>query len=159
MNLQVFETLVSFLKDQKVGFKIFEHKPVFTSRQAAKIRGTLLNQGAKALVFLADRQPIMVVVPGDKKVDLKAFKKRFKMRDLRMATPEEVERITGVKIGAVHPFGNLFKIPLFVDSNLSRNEEISFNAGLHEKSIVLKYQDYEKLTKPIIDDFSQGLNV
>lgn len=154
MSQLVLEKIVKLLKDKKIDYQLLEHKPVFTSEEAAKIRGTSLKQGAKALVFYADKKPIMVVVPGDKKVDIKKFKITHHLKDLRMATPEEVEELTGVKIGAVHPLGNLHNLPTYVDKGLGRNQEIVFNAGLHNKSIKMEYRDYYSLVKPKLADFS-----
>ena len=71
-----------------------------------------------------------------------------------MATAQEVRKVTNVEIGALPPFGNLFDIPLYLDSKLGENETIFFNAGLHTKSIKMEYKDFEKVTKPEIGNFS-----
>ena len=152
--MTVFEEVVNFLNGANVPYRVLDHEPVFTSEQAAKIRGTEASQGAKALIVYADGRPIMLVLPGNRKVDFKKFKLGFMFRDLRMATPEEVEKLAGVKIGAVHPLGNLAKMSLYVDSQLGKSDEIAFNAGLHEKSIIMKYKDYERLCSPTVSDFS-----
>ena len=72
-----------------------------------------------------------------------------------MASALEVQQVTGVPIGAVPPFGNIFAIPLYMDTSLQSNETIVFNAGLHTKSISLKEVDFEKIAKPMIGEFSQ----
>ena len=149
-----FEQLLDFLNQAAIDYQLFEHKPVFTSEEAAKVRGTKPEQGAKALVMYADRNPIMVVLPGNLKVDVKQLKADLGFKDIKMATPEEVRKLTGVEIGAVPPFGNLFKMSLYVESKLSANYEIAFNAGRHDRSIKMKYADFIKLTKPQIGSFS-----
>lgn len=154
MSQVVFEKVVKLLQDNQIDYQLLEHEPVYTSEQAAKIRGSSLKQGAKALVFYADKKPIMIVVSGDKKIDIKKFKTTHYVKDLRMATPEEVEELTGTKIGAVHPLGVIHGLPTYVDKGLGRNEEIIFNAGLHTKSIKMKYRDYYSLVKPKLGDFS-----
>ena len=103
----------------------------------------------------ADKKPIMIVVPGDKKVDTSLFKKTYQIKDLEMAKPDEVKTVTGVEIGAVPPFGNLFKIPLYFDKTIVDNETVFFNAGSHSKSISMKGLDLEKATKPIVGSFSK----
>lgn len=154
MSEAVFQKIIELLKKKNIKFSIFEHEPVYTSEQAAKIRGSSLKQGAKALIFVADGKPVMFVVPGDKRVDVKKFKISYGIKDLRMATPGEVEIITsGVKVGAVHPFGNIYGLPVYVDKSLGRSQEIIFNAGLHTKSIKMRYQDYYRLVKPILSSF------
>lgn len=152
---EVYATIVETLQDAKVKFTSHEHEPVRTSEEAAKIRQTALHTGLKALVMYADDKPVMVSVSADRKVDMKAFKKIFKIRDLRMATPEEVIQVTAVAIGAVPPFGHIFSIPLYMDQCVRDNASIVFNAGLHHKSISLNEKDFEKVAKPIVGEYSK----
>jgi len=151
----VFKDITTLLDESHITYKTYQHEAVFTSQDAAKVRNTNMHQGAKALIMYADGNPIMVVVPGDMKVDTKGFKELYQVRDLRMATSEEVEQVTCVLIGAVPPFGNIFQIPLYVDQRLRENEEIVFNAGEHTKSIQMKETDFEKVAKPIVGEFTK----
>lgn len=150
----VFEKIKKLLAENKIQYEVIEHEPVLTSEDAARVRKTPLKQGAKALVMFADRKPIMIVVPANLKIDMKKFKKDYTIRDLRMATSEEVEKVTSVKVGAVPPFGNIFEIPLYVDKKMSENNKITFNAGEHTKSISMSYKDFERIAKPILGDYS-----
>lgn len=149
----VYEDIIHLLDKEKIVYSLYEHEAVRTSEEAAKIRNTDMHQGAKALIFYADKKPIMIVMPADLKVDMKKFKETYHIHDLRMATPEEVLSVTSVSIGAVPPFGNLLSIPLYMEKRLEENEEIVFNAGSHTKSIQMKETDFEKVTQPIIGTF------
>lgn len=151
----VYDSIISLLHTNDVQFTALEHEAVFTSEDAARVRNTKLSQGAKAMVLCSEDKMIMLVLPADKKVDMKLFKANHKIKDLRMASPDEVEKVTGVKVGAVPPFGNLFGMMLFVDTELGKNEEIVFNAGFHTKSIMMKYNDFIKVTKPQVENFSK----
>ncbi|KKQ02074.1 MAG: Aspartyl-tRNA synthetase [Candidatus Roizmanbacteria bacterium GW2011_GWA2_36_23] len=150
----VFDKIEKLLNNNNIAYEVSKHKPVFTSEEAAKARGTELKEGAKALVMFADKKPVMIVLTADKKADTKKLKSEYKFKDLRMATPEEVRIVTGVGIGAVPPFGNLFGIPLYVDSLLKENKKVSFNAGEHTKSITLSSQDYLRVAEATIGKFS-----
>lgn len=152
---KVFEQIIGSLKENNITYQLFEHEPVYTSADAAKIRQTKETQGAKALVFFADKKPILLVLPGNRKADTKTFKKTFNIRDLSFAKPEQVFDLTSLEIGAVPPFGNLMNLPTYVDKTLLLEEEIAFNAGAHTKSIKMKTQDFLKLCKPIINIFSK----
>lgn len=152
---RLYEMIINLLKENKIDFEPYGHEPVYTSEQAAKVRGTKIEQGAKALVMMADRKPVMLVISAAKKIDTKKFKKTFGIKDLRMATAEEVKTLTGTEIGAVPPFGNLVNLSTYVDESLGKNEEITFNAGLHTRSVKMKYQDWLDLVKPQVGNFSQ----
>lgn len=150
----LFEKIIGTLDEKKIKYQLFEHEPVHTSQQAAKIRGTKIEQGAKALLMQADDSPVLIVVSGARKVDTGKFKKLYKIKDLRMCTPEEVQKVSGVEIGAVPPFGNLINIKTYMDKSLGKNTKIAFNAGLLTRSIKMNYQDWFDLVKPELGDFS-----
>lgn len=156
-NASAFDKIMTLLKKHTVKFQLYEHEPVYTSEDAAKIRGTDLSAGAKALVLFADGKPIMVAVAGDRKIDFSLFKKLYGVKDLRMATKEEVLNVTGVPIGAVPPYGSIFGIPLYEDESIHNNEQMAYNAGLHTKSISMSVADFEKIEKPIIGSFSKSV--
>jgi len=151
----VFDAIVALFRTKQFAYEILEHEPVATSADAAKIRGTKMEEGVKAIVLFADTKPIMVAVAGDMKIDIKALKKQFGFRDVRMGTPGEVQTVTSVPIGAVPPFGKLFGIPLYVDIGVRQHASIVFNAGLHTKSLRVSESDYEKVDTPIIGAFSR----
>jgi aspartyl-tRNA synthetase len=151
----IYNVIVADLKKHNIPYKSYTHAPVHTSEEAAKVRDTPLSWGAKAIVMYADDKPVMVVVAGDTKIDSKFFKTAFGVKDLRMATAEEVLTVTSVPIGAVPPFGHIFNIPLYMDEKIQANDTVVFNAGLHERSIQLNEKDFEKIAKPIIGKFSK----
>lgn len=151
----LFAKIETLLTKEKIKFKTTEHKPVYTSEQAAKIRGVPLHQGAKALIFKADQKPILIVLPGDRKINTQTFKRLYKIKDLSMPTKEELRKEIGLESGAVPPFGNLLKLPTYFDKSLSDNEFVNFNAGALTKSIEMKYQALENLVQPEIGEFSK----
>ena len=151
----VFDRIIRTLEEAKITYHVFEHEPVHTSEDAARVRKTPLHQGAKALVLYGDKKPLMVVLPADRKLDMKLMKDTYGIRDLRMATPDEVQQITSVPIGAVPPLGNLFDIPVYMDKGMRDNTEISFNAGLHTKSISMREINFEAVVKPIVGNIAK----
>ncbi len=151
----VYADIVNLLKDHNVTFTPYAHEAVYTSEDAAKVRGTEIHQGAKALIMIGDKKPLVVVLPADYKVNMKQMKDLYSIGDLRMATAKEVEALTSTKIGAVPPFGNLFNIPVYMEEGLRDNKEIAFNAGLHTKSIKMREEDFEAIVKPTVGQFSK----
>lgn len=154
---EVYERIVRDIKKASLDFEPYEHEAVHTSEEAAKVRNTPLREGAKALLMYADDAPVMVVVPGSRKLDMKGFKSLYRIKDLRMATPAEVEQVTRVTIGAVPPFGHIFGIPVYMDISVRTNTHVSFNAGLHTHSIRMKQADFEKLAQPTVGEFSKDV--
>jgi Ala-tRNA(Pro) deacylase len=52
------------------------------------------------------------------------------------------------------PFGNLYGMAVYVADSLTQNVYIAFNAGSHTELIQLIYNDYRRLVKPRILQFS-----
>jgi Ala-tRNA(Pro) deacylase len=153
--MNVLESIKKFLDENRVEYKCWTHAPVHTSEEAAKIRGTPIESGAKALVLRSEGKFLMVVIAGDKKMDLKKVKQAINSRRLSLATPEEVLQATHCVIGSIPPFGNLFNIPVYLDKSLLRSPIINFNAGRHDTSIAMPVNDYKKTVKPVIVDVAQ----
>lgn len=150
----VFERLEQFLTDGGVPFAVSRHEPVFTSEQAAQVRGVPLSSGAKALVVKAGDEFVMLVLPADRKLDSKKARQSLGVKAIRFATKEEVLQLTGLEPGSIPPFGSLFKLPTHVDPLLGENASINFNAGDHSISVQMTYSDYLKIEKPKIVEVS-----
>ncbi|MFC1622051.1 aminoacyl-tRNA deacylase [Patescibacteria group bacterium] len=144
------------LEKNSMWYDYFEHEPVRTSEEAAKVRPNYsLQQGAKALVLKTKHGLAMIVVPGDKKFDKKKAMKILGSKKISLATPEEVEEVTdGVKIGGVPPFGNLFGLKVYMDKSILDLGKIIFNAGDRRISIGMKPQDYKTLVNPKVVDLT-----
>ncbi len=151
---ELFEKIVDALLEEKMEYEVIEHKPVYTSEEAAKIRGTKIEQGVKALICRAGGDFIQVCVPGNKEIDLKKTSKAIGMQ-VKLANADEVRTIAGCSIGAVPPFGNLFGLKVYVDEAVLENKQIAFNAGIHTKSIVMNSKDLVKLTGAKTGNFSK----
>lgn len=149
------QKIIDFLDSNNIKYFLFHHEEVRTSKDASFVRGSKLEEGAKALIFMADSNPVQIILPGSKKVDTKNFKKFFNIKDLTMVKYEYVEKISSVLPGAVPPFGNLFPTPvqMYVDKSLFKNDYIEFNAGDRCVSIRIKSSDYLKLLKNYITVF------
>ncbi len=151
----VFKDIKKLLEKNKVKYEEMHHKAVFTSEEAAKIRGTKLRQGAKALIFKADDKPVMAVVSAAKQVDTNKFRKLLKVKKLRLTTADEVKDLTGLKIGSIPPFGNLFGMDTYVDESLTKIQVIAFNAGSHTDSLKMKFGDWRKVVEPKVGEFGK----
>ena len=148
MSPSVFDRVQHLLNQYDVTFDVLRHEPVFTSGEAAQIRGTPLASGAKALVCKGDERFVMFVVPADRKLDSRGVRRDKGWRKLRFATRDEVAELTGLAPGAIPPFGSLFGLPTMCDRRLGESEVINFNAGDHGISVSMRYADYLLVEKP-----------
>jgi Ala-tRNA(Pro) deacylase len=150
MAATVFDRLETWLRQQGVAFTILRHEPVFTSEQAAAVRGTSLASGAKALVLKAGDGFFLAVLPADRKLDSKKARDALGVKGLRFASKEEVERLTKLQPGSIPPFGSLFSLKTYCDPALSENASINFNAGDHAISVQMTYADFVRIEAPTL---------
>ena len=148
MEVSVFDRVQERLQKEGVSFTVLRHEPVFTSEQAAVVRGTPLASGAKALVMKAGEKFVFLVLPADRKLDSRKAREGLGVKALRFASKEEVQSLTGLQPGSIPPFGSLFSLPTYCDPALGENPSINFNAGDHTISIQMTYADYVQVEKP-----------
>ena len=154
MSETVFSRLQQLLVDRDIPHDVLRHEPVFTSEQAAEIRGTSLASGAKALVCKADGEMMMFVLPADRKLDSRSVRRTKKIKSLRFASAEDVLEVTGLRPGSIPPFGSLFALRTLCDERLADQPTINFNAGDHAISICMTYADYQSLEQPELGRFA-----
>ncbi len=153
------QDIESQLNTSEVAFKVLEHEEVHTSEESAKVRGTKLSAGMKAMILKSseyNNKYIMTVIPADKQIDLESLSQALNEKYI-VAPSEEVESIFGIKVGAVPPFGRLLKLDLFFDKSIYEKDEVAFNIGLRTKSVIMKASDLISVAQP--DKRSIGLTI
>lgn len=151
----VFDKIRDVLNKEKIEYEVLEHKPVYTSKEAAEVRGTELKQGCKALVCKTDEGFIQAVVSGAKELDIEKLQKFTLFKTLELANAKEVKQATGCNIGSVPPFGNLFELKVYFDKSVVENDVVAFNAGTHTKSIKMKAKDLVRVVNPVVGEFGK----
>lgn len=144
----VYRRVTDLLRAAAIPHTTLHHEAVFTSAEAAAIRGTTLHSGAKALIVKAGEEFLMLVLPADLPLDSRASRQALGCKQLRFATKEEVLTMTGLTPGSIPPFGSLFQLRTVCDDRLAENESINFNAGSHTDSVQLSYADYIRVEAP-----------
>ncbi len=154
-ELGVFEKLVALLEASHARFRIIEHPAEGRSDIVAALRGTKPGQGAKAMLCRSEGVYVLAVLPGNRKVDFRKVAAVAGKRKSTLATPEEAMKQTGCAIGAIPPFSFSTDIRLTVDPALiEAHDEIAFNAGRLDRSMVLDSADYVRIAKPFVTPLS-----
>jgi Ala-tRNA(Pro) deacylase len=155
MEETVFSRICQCLDGQNLSYEVLRHAPVFTSEEAAAVRGTPLASGAKALICKVDDRFVMIVLPADRKLASKEARKTLGGKSIRFATKEEVLERTGLAPGSIPPFGSLFQLPTWCDHALADQPRINFNAGDHAISISLTFETYLAAEKPTLGKLAE----
>ena len=155
MNESVFQRLTQLLDSRGVKYEVLRHAPVYTSAEAAEVRGVSLASGAKALVCKADGRFVMFVMPADRRLASKKVRRDHGIKSLRFANRLEVLECTGLAPGSIPPLGSLFALPTWCDEGLAEQEKINFNAGDHAVSVSLTFDDFVAVEQPKMGSFAQ----
>lgn len=151
-----FAAITNVLEESGIQYELLEHDPVHTSEQAAQVRGMSMETGAKSLLLKTQHGFVLAVIQGDKRLDMKKFMAHSAgSKKPRFATPEEVEEQMGCQVGACYPLGNLVNLRTILDEPFSRQESISFNPGVHDKTIKLQMNDYLDLAGAELAELTQ----
>ena len=143
------EKIIGMLDDQKVSYEIVEHEPVYTNPAMAEALNVSESETVKSLVLKTkEGNMIVLVLPGNKKVDWKQAAAGAKTKKVSFAKPEEVSEAVGCEVGCVPPFGHMTEIPIYMDPDLTRKTFVYFNPGVHDKSYKIKAWDLKKLCNP-----------
>jgi len=154
--MTVFTQILHLLEEKHLKYSVLEHDFVHHAEEAANVRGTKLEEAAKAIVVKYNKDDFaMIVVSGHKRIDLKRLKQILNTKNACLASPDDVLKTTGLKIGSVPPFGNLFGLKTFADKLVVEQEKVVFSAGSHYKSIIMQSKDWREAAEAVIEDFSK----
>ena len=157
----VHQHLVSLLDSQQARFRVMEHEAMGKCEAVSEIRGTELGQGAKALVCKVKgngvKQHVLAILAADQQADLSQLAAHLGGLKASLASPAEVDELTACVFGAIPPFSFHPSLKLIADPLLfERYDEIAFNAGLLEKSIIMDTQDYLRIAQPELVAFRRS---
>ena len=117
-----------------------------TANEAASSLGCEVGAIVKSLLLKTENTFTMCLVAGDKKVSLNKIKKILNIKDVSMASAENVKNITGYTIGGVSPIGHLNKIEIFIDNSLERFTNLFAAAGHPNCVFKTSFRNLQKIT-------------
>ena len=142
-----------FLKgfDQSLEVIVLENS-ARTAKDAAIALGCDVGAIVKSLLFKTGDNFTLCLVAGDKRCSLNKLKKIKNIKDISMASPEEVKTQTGYTIGGVSPVGHLNKLEIFIDKSLKRFNELFAAAGHPNCVFKINFKDIQKITNGKVED-------
>ena len=117
-----------------------------TAQDAATALGCNVGAIVKSLLFSAGENFVLCLISGDQRCSLNKLKKIIDEKDVSMARPDDVKKITGYTIGGVSPVGHLIKIKIYVDTNLERFKTVFAAAGHPNCVFKIEFNQLTKLT-------------
>ena len=141
------EKVITVLKELGIAFRLEEHKAVFTIGEMEQLG--LQSQGTVAKnLFLKDnkgKRHFLVVLPGDKKVDLKSLKGLLQVSGLSFASEGRLWDYLNLTKGAVTPLGIInntaHDVEVIFDKELEQSASIGVHPNENTATVWLSYVD------------------
>ena len=145
-----------FLKDfdQSLEVIVLENS-ARTAKDAAIALGCDVGAIVKSLLFKTGDNFTLCLVAGDKRCSLNKLKKIKNIKDIFMASPEEVKTQTGYTIGGVSPIGHLNKIEIIIDNSLERFNELIAAAGHPNCVFKINFINIQKITNGKVENITE----
>jgi Ala-tRNA(Pro) deacylase len=157
--MAIAASIGEFLKRERIPYRTIAHPVAYTAQEEAAVAHVPGRQWAKTVVCMADDQPIQVVVPADRIVDLERLRELTGARVVRLGTEDEIATLyPECERGAMPPFGPLYGQRVYVDTTLVDEPEIVFNAGTHADAISMDYSDFAEIVKPVVGTLARPLS-
>ena len=143
---------------ERVPYTTFAHRAAYTAQQEAEVSHIQGRHWAKIVVCFADSEPIQAIVPAHMVVDLDRLRALVQAQTVRLASEAEMLGMyPGCELGAMPPFGPIYKQRVFVDRSLVGDPEMVFNAGTHTDALCVHYDDFAAIVRPTVGTFGTPL--
>jgi Cys-tRNA(Pro) deacylase len=117
-----------------------------TAEAAAGELGVDVERIVKSLVVSSGNEPVVALLPGDRRADMKAVARVLGAKKIRMADPDLVLRWTGFPVGAVPPLGHARKIIVLMDDKIPVDGFIYPAAGEKNNVFETTFEDLLAMT-------------
>jgi Ala-tRNA(Pro) deacylase len=149
--MALLERLRVFLTENHAEYTHTVHPLAFTAREVASAEHLPAREVAKVVVLFGDEGYHMAVVPAARLVDFQEVRLSLGLTHARLATEQELNHIfPDCELGAMPPFGNLYNIPVYLDSLVAAEPVLAFNAGTHRDVVHMQTGDFRRLVHPTI---------
>ena len=101
--------IYEFIKSKNIWYQVYEHKAVYNMEELDSLDLPYKDSDSKNLFLRDDKKKnyYLVTLKGDKKVDLKKFRKNNNLRNLSFASTSDLNDILNLMPGSVSPLGLL----------------------------------------------------
>ncbi len=148
------QDIYNYLEEKDIWHEITKHKAVYNMEELSEISLPYPTADAKNLFVRDDKKQnyYLITIKGNKRVELKQFRKTNQTRPLSFASEDDLMHIMGLIPGSVTPFGILNdkerKVKVFLDKDfLDTPSIIGVHPNDNTATVWLKTEDLINLIK------------
>ncbi len=139
---------MEFLKNQGIPFEVLEYDHREKGAAfASQATGIPLEKTIKTLVVdFGAKGHALVLMPGDRKLNLKRLARYFSLKRVAMADRTTAERLTGYLVGGISPFGTTRPLLVVMEETLARIDRVAINGGRRGVLLLMDPRDILRVT-------------
>lgn len=143
------DNLKAILQEKGVQYEIIHHeKQIRTAQEGADYFGIEIGQTAPTLVLKSEKGYFAMIVSGNRGcVNLEEVSDILGCNQLKMATPKEVQQITGYTVGSV---SLVLSLPCIVDRGLFHYPFVYGGTGEPASTLKIAPNELEKLNQVVV---------
>jgi Cys-tRNA(Pro)/Cys-tRNA(Cys) deacylase len=129
---------------------------IHSAEGVAQVVDLPASQVYKTLVVVRKRgKPLLVMVAGDRELDLKRLARAIGEKKLRMATYNEAESLTGLEVGGISALALLNRgFDVYIDRAATKLERVLVSAGCRGINLRVTVEDLIRVTKAKVTECS-----
>ncbi len=146
------------LEAHKIPYDVFTFPPdIHSATGVAEALGLPPEQVYKTLVVVRpEGRPMLVIIRGDRELDLKKVAGATGEKKVHMASHKEAEALTGLQVGGISALALLNRpFDVFVDQSATAWSHILVSAGKRGINLRLAVDDLIRITRARIIDATQ----
>ena len=148
--------LEEYLREQGVWYKFVEKAETVHTADASDATGIELHRITKNLVSKTRKGGYaLIVVPGDRRVDLKAAARALGVKNVRLLPFAEAEEISGYPPGGTPSVGHKTEMSVVLDSKLLEMETLYCGGGTRDRLLELRVEDVVRLNDAVVAPISR----
>ncbi len=148
--------LEEYLREQGVWYRFVEKAETVHTVDASDATGIELHRITKNLVSKTRKGDYaLIVVPGDRRVDLKAAARALGVKNVRLLPFAEAEEISGYPPGGTPSVGHKTEMSVVLDSKLLEMETLYCGGGTRDRLLELRVEDIVRLNDAVVAPISR----
>ena len=142
---------IDFREKAGAKYEPIKHRTVYTAYDKAQTLHLAEKMVGKTLVLKIDKGISVALIAANKNLDKNKLKKLAKAKKIDFVSEKIIKnKLKGVKVGAIPPFGNLWGLRTFIDKSLLKEPKIIISGGDYNWSIKISPANFKKLIPDLI---------
>ena len=144
------------LDQRGIAYEELHHSDAYTAQELAQREHVSGHRVAKVVCVMAGDQPVELVLPASRRVDVERVRELLGAREVRLASEQELERcFPDCEVGAIPALRHWRGVEVMMDGHLCCGGDILILGGTHRDALRMNFDDWFDMVGPRVEMFSE----